>query len=260
MNAPDPSAANNTPDRTGAVRQRILSARLEPFDTYWQAPEDVEKGFDSFYAYYKANYLPHMPQNRDARILVISCGPGYLVNMLAQHGYTNVTGIDSDAGKVRFAIDRNLNCSTAEAFPYLENSDATYDLIIPEQELNHLTLDEQIEFLELCKTRLASGGYVFVYGLNGANPLVGSETLAQNIDHFSTFTEYSLEQLLTVAGYKRIKPLPLKLYVFWKNPLNYVGLVITTVYELYCRIMFKLYGKNVKILSKKIAALAYRDE
>ncbi len=49
-------------------------------------------------------------------------------------------------------------------------------------------------------------------------------------------------------------------YVFWKNPLNYVGLAVTTIYETYCRIMFKLYGKNVKILSKKIAAIAYAAE
>lgn len=237
-----------------------LSARLEPFDTYWQAPEDVESGFKSFYAYYAANYIPYMPENRDARILVISCGPGYLVNTLRQHGYTNVLGIDSDSGKVAFAEARDLNCHVAEAFPYLVESDQQYDLIIPEQELNHLTLDEQIKFLQLCHSRLAPGGYVHVYGLNGANPMVGSETLSQNIDHFNTFTEYSLVQLLEVSGYSNIRPLPLKLYVFWKNPLNYVGLFITSVYETYCRIMFKLYGKNVRILSKKIAATACRDK
>lgn len=236
-----------------------LSARLEPFDTYWQAPEDVESGFDSFYAYYKANYLPYMPEDHNARILVISCGPGYLVNTLHRHGYDNVTGIDSDAEKVKYAEARDLNCSVAEAFPYLAETDERFDLIVPEQELNHLTIEEQIAFLELCKMRLKKNGYLFVYGLNGANPMVGSETLSQNIDHFNTFTEYSIKQLLEVAGYTRIKPLPLKLYVFWKNPLNYVGLAITTVYEIYCRIMFKLYGKNVRILSKKIAALAYVD-
>jgi hypothetical protein len=237
----------------------ILSARLEPFDTYWQAPEDVESGFDSFYAYYKANYLPHMPDDRAAKILVISCGPGYLVNTLRKHGYENVTGIDSDPDKIAYATARDLNCSVAEAFPFLGESDESYDVIVPEQELNHLTLDEQIAFLTLCRSRVAPGGYVFVYGLNGANPMVGSETLAQNIDHFNTFTEYSLQQLLEVSGYTRITPLPLKLYVFWKNPLNYVGLTITSIYELYCRVMFKLYGKNVRILSKKIAAIAYID-
>ena len=260
MSAAEPSTTKIAAEVAGADKQRVLSARLEPFDTYWQAPEDVESGFDSFYAYYKANYLPHMPDDRDASILVISCGPGYLVNTLQRHGYTNVTGIDSDPEKVRYAEKRNLNCSTAEAFPFLHQADADYDLIVPEQELNHLTLEEQIDFLELCRARLAPGGYVLVYGLNGANPLVGSETLSQNIDHFNTFTEYSLTQTLEVAGYTRIQPLPLKLYVFWKNPLNYVGLAVTTIYETWCRIMFKLYGKNVKIFSKKIAAIAYSGD
>ena len=43
-----------------------LAARLEPFDSYWQAPKDVEKGFTSFTAYYRANYLGHMPPDRQA--------------------------------------------------------------------------------------------------------------------------------------------------------------------------------------------------
>jgi hypothetical protein len=49
-----------------------------------------------------------------------------------------------------------------------------------------------------------------------------------------------------------------KLYVFWKNPLNYVGLAATKVFELASRVMFKLYGKNVTHLSKKLMAVAER--
>jgi hypothetical protein len=30
---------------------------------------------------------------------------------------------------------------------------------------------------------------------------------------------------------------------------------VTSLYELFCRAMFKLYGKDVTILSKKLAAL-----
>ncbi len=240
------------------VGNTALRARLEPFDSYWQAPDDVEAGYSSFYAYYKSNYLPHMPEDRDARILIISCGPGYLVNTLNKHGYHNVTGIDSDPEKVEHATSHGLNCSAAEAFPYLASKADAYDVIVPEQELNHLTLEEQLKFLHLCKASLRPGGFVVVYGLNGANPMVGAENLSHNIDHFNTFTEYSLTQTLELAGFTNIKTLPLKLYVFWKNPLNYVGLAVTTFYELYCRIMFRLYGKNVRILSKKLAAIAYR--
>ena len=73
-----------------AGRSERLAAKLEPFDSYWQAPKDVEKGFTSFTAYYRANYLGHMPADKQARILVISCGQGYLVKMLRDCGYSAV--------------------------------------------------------------------------------------------------------------------------------------------------------------------------
>lgn len=234
---------------------RQLAARLEPFDSYWQAPADVEKGYRKFAAYYRANYLRHLPADRAARILVVSCGPGYLVSLLREAGYGNVLGIDSDPGKIAHAQRRGLPCETARAFPFLEQGRGPFDVIIPEQELNHLTLDEQIEFLRLCRRNLKPGGLMIVYGLNGANPLVGSENLAHNIDHFNTFTDYSLKQILSLGGLEVVEVMPLKLYVFWKNPLNYVGLVATTLLELLFRACFVLYGKDVKILTKKLAAV-----
>src|SRR4249920_1498619 len=196
------SRAESTADRAvfgsgAAPGRRTLAARLEPFDSYWQAPEDVESGYGSFSAYYRANYLPQLPADREARILVISCGPGYLVNLLVQTGYRNTVGIDSDPRKIEHARRKDLPCETAEAFPYLEaHQQATFDVIVPEQELNHLTIDETIEFLKLCSGALRPGGRVIVYAMNGANPFVGSENIAHNIDHFYNVTEYSLEQLL----------------------------------------------------------------
>lgn len=233
-----------------------MAARLEPFDSYWQAPKDLEKGYRSFYQYYKYNFLPHIPNNKESRILVVSCGPGYLVNLLNEQGYRNVLGIDSDRLKVDYALKRNLNCRSEPAFEFLQDQVGQFDAIVCEQELNHLALEEMIEFLKLCWKSLHPGGVIVVYGLNGANPLVGSENLAHNIDHFSTFTEYSLAQVLRIADFKEIKLLPLKLYVFWNNPLNYVGLVVTAVLDLLFRAGFMLYGKDTKILTKKIAATA----
>jgi len=245
--------------RSSEARVRQLAARLEPFDSYWQAPADVEAGYRSFSAYYRANYLPHLPADRGARILVVSCGPGYLVNLLKQTGYSNVLGIDSDDAKVEHARRKGLPCEVAEAFPYLmDRQDNQFDVIIPEQELNHLTIDETIEFLRLCHGALRPNGSVIVYAMNGANPLVGSENIAHNIDHFYNVTEHSLNQLLQLGGFQRVRPFPLRLYVFWKNPLNYVGLAVTGLLELGMRITFMLYGKKVKVVSKKIAAVAVR--
>jgi 2-polyprenyl-3-methyl-5-hydroxy-6-metoxy-1,4-benzoquinol methylase len=241
--------------RLATEEPRVLAARLEPFDSYWQAPKDIEKGYSAFNAYYRANYLSHMPAERSARILVISCGPGYLVNMLRERGYTAVLGIDSDAAKVDYARRKGLPCEVARAFEFLQSKPGQFDVIIPEQELNHLTLNETIEFLRLCRTALRPGGRVVVYAMNGANPFVGSENLAHNIDHFYNVTEYSLEQILTLAGFRDVRVFALKLYVFWTNPLNYVGLAVTSVLELTLRVIFRLYGKKVRVLSKKIAAV-----
>jgi 2-polyprenyl-3-methyl-5-hydroxy-6-metoxy-1,4-benzoquinol methylase len=244
-------------DKSGATgRSARLAARLEPFDSYWQAPKDVEKGFTSFTAYYRANYLPHMPADRQARILVISCGPGYLVKMLRDCGYTSVLGIDSDASKVDVAKRHQLPCEVARAFEFLADKRGEYDVVIPEQELNHLTLDETVEFLTLCRQALRPGGRVVVYAMNAANPMVGSENLSHNIDHFYLVTEYSLTQILQLGGFERVQPFALKLYVFWKNPLNYVGLAVTGLLEAVFRVLFVLYGKKVKVLSKKVAAVA----
>jgi SAM-dependent methyltransferase len=239
---------------------RTLAARLEPFDSYWQAPKDAEAGFSSFIAYYRSNYLPLMPATLDARILVISCGPGYLLKMLQDSGYRSVLGIDSDPNKIAIARNKGLPAQTARAFEFLESSPAQFDVIIPEQELNHLTIEETIDFLRLCRRALRAGGRIVVYAMNGANPLVGSENLSHNIDHFYNVTEYSLEQLLQLGGFRDIRVFALKLYVFWKNPLNYVGLFVTTFLEASMRLVFRLYGKKVRVLSKKIAAIAIAPE
>lgn len=232
-----------------------LSAKMEPFDTFWEAPEDIEKGYISFGQFYKSNYLPHVPPNKEANILVVSCGPGYFVDLLNNQGYLNVLGIDSSPEKVEHAKKRNLNCLIGHAFDYLDSTNEQFDVIFCEQELNHLTKDEMITFLKLCWNRLRSGGTLIVHGLNGANPITGAEALAQNFDHFNTFTEYSLRQVLEYTGYTAIHVIPLNLYVFYNNPFNYVAIAWAGLYNLFFRVSFKLYGKFNKLFTKKIAAI-----
>ena len=233
----------------------ILAARLEPFDSYWQGPADPAAGYTSFYQYYRYNFLPRIPQDKTVNILVVSCGPGYLVKLLTDCGYSNVLGIDSDPAKVKHAWARNLNCRVERAFPFLAGREDEFDVIICEQELNHLTKNEMVRFLEFCRESLKDGGVLIVYGLNGANPITGAEALAQNFDHFNTFTEYSLRQVLELVGFHAVELFPLKLYVFYKNPLNYIGIALTSALTVFFRICFKLYGKKNKNFSKKIAAV-----
>ena len=232
-----------------------LTAKIEPFDTFWEAPEDVEKGYGSFAQFYRKNYLEYIPRYKNASILVVSCGPGYFLNLLTQEGYTDVLGIDSDPEKVKFAKERGLNCEIERALSFLERNENLFDSIIAEQEINHLTKQEICQFLKLCWNNLREGGTLIVHSLNGANPITGSEALSQNYDHYNTFTEYSLRQILEHADFDEIQIVPLKLFVFYDNPLNYVGLFLDKVLTLLFRFSFKFYGKSNRIFTKKIAAI-----
>lgn len=231
-----------------------LTGQMEPFDSFWEAPEDVEKGYRTFGAFYRENYVPHLPEARDAEILVISCGPGYFLRVLADLGYGRVLGIDSFPDKVELARAKGLNARAEPAFPTLARAKKAYDVIICEQELNHLTKAEMLAFLGLCRESLRPGGRLIVHGLNGANPITGSEARAQNFDHYNMFTEYSLRQVLEHSGFDEIRVFGLNPYVFRANPFNYVAMAIAGLLTFLFRCCFVLYGKTNRIFEKKIGA------
>jgi SAM-dependent methyltransferase len=242
-------------------RRRDLAATLEPFDSFWEAPDDIEKGYHSFGLFYWDNYRKYFPSDKRANILCVSCGPGYGVKLLTGLGYENVLGIDSFPEKIAFAEAKKLNCQTGYAFEFLEEAaDEAYDFIWLEQELNHLTRSEMLEFLSLCRRKLRRGGRLITFALNGANPITGAEALAQNFDHFNTFTEYSLRQVLLHSEFGSIEVFDLNLYVFYKNPFNYVAMAAAGALALLFRCCFLLYGKKNRLFSKKIAATCLRPE
>ncbi|MDP6682981.1 MAG: class I SAM-dependent methyltransferase [Desulfobacterales bacterium] len=235
-----------------------LTARMEPFDSFWEGPENINKGYISFEKFYERNYLKYIPENREISILVVSCGPGYLLNVLKKRGYRNIFGIDSDPEKIRYARVNGFKCEVANAFNFLNKRDKIFDVIFAEQEINHLTKNEIIEFLGLCWHNLKKEGIMILHSLNGANPITGSEALSQNLDHYNTFTEYSLKQILQLSRFHKIRVIPLNLYVFYENPLNYLGLFLDALLTLIFRISFIFYGKSNRIFSKKIASISQK--
>jgi len=96
---------------------------------------------------------------------------------------------------------------------------------------------------------------LIVHALNGANPITGAEALAQNFDHYNTFTEYTFRQVLEHAEFEDVDVLALNLYVFHKNPFNWVAWGAATLLTLCFRAAFILYGKSNRIFTKKIAAV-----
>ena len=161
--------------------------------------------------------------------------------------------------KILPAKVRNLNCEAARALDFLDENEEPFDVIFCEQEINHLSKNEIIEFFKHCYDNLKKGGNLIVHSLNGANPFVGSENLSLNFDHYNTFTEKSLVQILEFCNFGNIKIIPLKLYVFYHNPANYVGIVIDVIISQIFKFGFKFYGKSNKFFTKKIGAVTTKN-
>ena len=82
----DIDLTENSRERNSMERKKQLTSRIEPFDSFWEAPDDIEKGYRNFGLFYTDNYARYFPSDKASRILCVSCGPGYLVNLLTEKG------------------------------------------------------------------------------------------------------------------------------------------------------------------------------
>lgn len=250
---------NCCPDGALGKMSYKLTAKISPFITFCEGTENVEKDFKVFYKFYKKNYSQYLPSSRKTNILVLSCGHGYFLNLLKKEGYLNVLGIDNDKEKINYARKKGFNCQRDNSFEFLKKNKATFDLIISEQELNHLIKEEILTFFKLCFSHLKKGGRLLVHSINSANPLTAPDAIGQNFDHYSFFTENSLRQVFNYAHFKNIEVIPLDYYIFYLNPLNYPAKLLTLFLHSTFRILFKLYGKPDEIFTKKIAAIGTKE-
>lgn len=236
---------------------RELTAKWSPFTSFCEGPEDVEKGFRLFPAFYERNYKKLLPKDLSAEILVISSGPGYFQQYLKNLGYTNVLGIDSDPEKVAIAKDRGYNSECASSFDYLPRT-STYDFIFGEQEVNHLTREEFLELLGKCYESLRPQGKLLLVAANCANPLIATEHPGNNWDHYMFTAEGNLTQAFEHIGFTSVTPMALDFYVLWRNPANYVAKLFTMTFHLILKIIFRMYGKNANIFTKRLAIYGAR--
>jgi SAM-dependent methyltransferase len=235
-----------------------LTAQNSPFTTFCEGPEDIAKGYELFNLFHLRNHADKLPADRHAAILVVSSGVGYFQYFLANLGYDNVTGVDSDPTKVAAAINKGFCSTEGNCFELLAEKNCAFDLIFAEQEINHLTRTEFIKFLECCYRALLPGGKLIVTAANCANPIIAPEYLGNNIDHYTSFTENSLKQYFSLTQFTDLTVFPDDFYVLRHHPLNYPAKAVTMFLHLILKVVFRLYGKSNVIFTKRIGAVAVK--
>ncbi|WP_446811085.1 class I SAM-dependent methyltransferase [Methylomonas sp. 2BW1-5-20] len=216
---------------------------------------DIESIYSSARNYYNAEILPLLPQNKNANILDIGCGFGHLLRFLIENHYKSVGGVELDENV--FLECRN---HIGEQATFLENIDAQiflkgsankFETVIATDVIEHFSMHELIEFLGLIRTSLSSEGIIILRTPNMAN-IFGTYSRYMDLTHQTGFTEQSLSELLSVAGFTN----PTLHLPNWKHHPNGLkfrcsSLIQKSLFSLQDRSKPRCFDKNIVMWATK---------
>lgn len=219
--------------------------------------ESIKKEYKRYYHFFKYNYIKHLPSDKNAKICDMACGIGETVNSLDQAGYTNVIGVDFDSENVKFCRKQGLNVVQGSIYEYFKDKKDVFDVIILNDIIEHIEKNKVIAVLKDIKESLRTNGILIIKTVNAANPFLAPASRYMDFTHEIIYDEFSIRDILLVAGFqaKNIRIKGSNLYVFWKNPFNYIAWLINSVISLFLRCYFILNFKKQKIFTKNFIAV-----
>ena len=215
------------------IRDKQMDIGFKNYDKHYIRTGNHEPDWDSA-EMCPARYAcakPWLPKDRQAKILDFGCGWGHQLLGLWCAGYKDIEGVElvpeQAATAVRCAGDRAaITCMDGREF--LAEKKNLYDLIILNDVLEHIPTGEAVPLLQLIREALRPGGTVALRVPNMAN-VVAPYSRYLDITHVAGYTEFSLMQLLDLAGFDGHHVVPEDLSLrSWRPWIPWRGLKLTT--------------------------------
>lgn len=204
------------------------------------------------------NLSPHLPADKNARILDFGCGTGRLLSFLHHKGYTNLHGadIDTDGWDELRRITQSLT-KIEDTVTYLNSVKGAYDFVIVKDVIYYFDRKTVQEITTLLKSALVPGGTIYFEIFNGAT-LTGPYVQYKDLGIELILTEHSLQHLITRSGLKLVcikgNTIPVT------GPVSLVFVIVNFWHRLWLRLLFfcerSLDDQNPKILKRKVIAVA----
>lgn len=140
---------------------------------------------------------------KSARILELGCGPGYFLEYLRNHGFTDARGIDISAEQVAMAREKRLAAEVGDVFATLDTTPGSLDAVVGIDLLEHFSKDEGLRLCDSIRRSLQPGGRVIFRTPNGSALLAGPIVYG-DLTHMAIYNQSSLRQLLANAGFERM--------------------------------------------------------
>ena len=161
---------------------------------------------------------PYLPVDRTGPMLDVGCGTGYTLMALKNLGFTAASGVDIDAGQVSAAVKRGVNAvhvTNTQAF--LRERAGSFQTIVTLDVIEHLPWQQQIDFIQSMCEALAPTGRLICTVPNASSSLA-SRWRYGDWTHHTSFTEHSLDFLLSSGGFAKVDVLPVE---FMLRPANW---------------------------------------
>ncbi|GAB4539644.1 MAG: hypothetical protein Fur002_05080 [Anaerolineales bacterium] len=187
----------------------MKDVRKPLYEQYYSAFKKGEPrerfGFLHLKLWYNEKYLPLIKHKaKDAPILDLGCGQGFMLRYLQSVGFTNLTGVDVSAEQVEVAQARGFNAIHADVFDFLKTSENEYEIITAIDIIEHFKKEELLDLLALIHKALKPGG-VFVIQTPNGDGLMPNYVIYGDFTHFTILSALSLKNILTVKNFANIQ-------------------------------------------------------
>ncbi len=150
---------------------------------------------------YDSLYGSMMPDNKDAAILDIGCGSGHFLYYAKKKGFTNSFGVDLSPQQIDFCRKHvSPRCEKADAFDYLTGKENSFDCIVANDLIEHISKDHIVRLFRLIYDALKPGGCFLSKTPNMGNPF-SIYSRYRDFTHEFGFTDISFRQVMRISGF-----------------------------------------------------------
>jgi cyclopropane fatty-acyl-phospholipid synthase-like methyltransferase len=205
-----------------------------------------------------ARFGDYLKPYKNAKILELGCGAGFLLKYLKTEGFTDFVGVDVSGEQIAIAKREELPAIEADASNFLTNHPNTFDVVIAIDFIEHFTKDEIFSIIGKIKSSLSSNGLVIFQTPNGAGWMPG-RIVWGDLTHMTIFTPGSINQLLKLFGFKEVKfketgPFPGGLY-------RWLRIIGWNIFKLLLQFLkFLETGSGQKIWTKSFICSAHKPD
>lgn len=139
-----------------------------------------------------------------AQVVDLASGKGAWLRWMKSKGSVALTGVDLCAEDLEKTGIPEATLLREDLFAFLRRTEKSYDLIHAKDVIEHMTKDEVVDFLTLCRQRLLPGGELWISTFNALAPMA-AQTWRGDFTHEMAFTPGSLKQVMRACGFPEVR-------------------------------------------------------